>query len=117
MESSTQGALIMSMKPKGDMVQEVLVDAEVNEAVQFLDRNIFDLDLILALAELRELVIWQKASTIVSSESTQKLGRIAQLMAHLTPEQREMVTNGTVITEQLRDLLYIEALQAANNVT
>lgn len=87
---------------------------EVNEAVQFLDRNIFNLDLILELAELRELIIWQQSTVIVTAEDNQKRQRLRSLMAPLTPEQREMVTNGTVITEQLRDLLYTEALQAGN---
>lgn len=102
------------MAPKGDMTQESI--NEINEAQAFLNRNIFDLDLILELAELRALVIWQKAQSIVSNEAAQKLHRIAELMKPLTPEQREMVLNGTVITEQLRDLLYTEALQAGNNV-
>ena len=106
----------MNTTPKDDTAQEALCE-EVTEASQFLDRSIFNLDLILELAELRELVIWQKTQTIVSNEATQKLYRMSQLMLPLTPEQREMVINGTVITEQLRDLLYTEALQGVNHVT
>jgi len=113
---------------------------EVTEARQFLDKNIFSLDKILELAELRKLLLWASDNLPIHSplhiivedgnyddsdvdfcslatmdsywreklspEDIQECKKIIKLLRPLTPEQREMVDTGTVITEDLHNLLY-----------